>query len=134
MKRCRVCHKTKHCNADWICSDCYIPPITNKYFGQAFMKSEVVSIEMMLDDLRDVDIKSELKNLLTYDDFLVTLYWKIISTTVKRNAGNKCSKCGHRKKLQAHHTDYSILGEEWKHIGTKLICLCEKCHRTIHGT
>lgn len=97
------------------------------------MNSEVVSIEAMLEDLADVDIQKELKSLLTYNDFLRTLYWKIISMTVKAKAGNKCSKCGNTKRLCSHHTDYSIQGEEWKHIGTKLICLCFDCHNATHG-
>ena len=38
---------------------------------------------------------------------------------------NKCSLCGSKKKIEAHHPDYlNSLAVEW---------LCQACHRKLHA-
>jgi hypothetical protein len=68
---------------------------------------------------------------MNYKDFLKTIYWKIISYTVKQRAGNRCVLCQSTNKLQAHHSTYDIRGYEYQNMD-KIVCLCDKCHHHHH--
>ena len=70
---------------------------------------------------------------LKYFYFLRTSYWLIISDEVKRRAGWKCS-CGCRENLQVHHTEEGDGHHGEEHLLRGLVCLCKKCHESLHGT
>lgn len=75
----------------------------------------------------------EVKNILiklSYDDFLRTGYWKIISNRIK-DKHNKCNICGSQNYLQVHHNTYDIHGMEVYHMD-ELRVLCSSCHSQIH--
>ncbi len=93
--------------------------------------------EKMVSVIKTLDwkeVKSYIINL-RYFYFLRSSYWLIISDEVKRRANWICS-CGCRENLQVHHTDEGNLhhGEEHLVLEKGLVCLCRKCHQTIHGT
>lgn len=70
---------------------------------------------------------------LSYEMFLMTPYWKIISDTVKQRSNNTCKMCGSNKNLQAHHKTYDHHGFEFKYLHEDLICVCEDCHKKLHN-
>jgi hypothetical protein len=87
---------------------------------------------MLISYLNEAKIAQHLRSL-SYSDFLLTTYWKMISEEVKHRANYKCECCHGSKNLQTHHHDYSIHGEEHtpKNM-TTLHCLCGDCHSGIH--
>ncbi len=76
---------------------------------------------------------------LTYEEFLHTMYWEIISHYVKIKRGFVCNRCGEKyvimSKLNVHHNTYIHHGEEHKLevIDEDLELLCYKCHIKHHG-
>lgn len=61
--------------------------------------------------------------------------WKIIATSVKAKANNKCERCGHENDfdsghvLTVHHLDGNKANcEDWN-----LAALCQRCHLCIQG-
>ena len=80
------------------------------------------------------DVPTEAKQYIRsmkYADFLLTPYWKEISSRVKMRRNNRCQLCGSTKGLEVHHSDYSIHGDEINNID-KLTVLCHKCHAKFH--
>ena len=75
---------------------------------------------------------------LTYDEFLSTEYWEIISYYIKITRNFTCEKCGKKynimSKLNVHHKTYSHHGEEHKPevIENDLELLCENCPDNFH--
>ena len=75
---------------------------------------------------------------LTYDEFLSTEYWEIISYYIKITRNFTCEKCGKKynimSKLNVHHKTYAHHGEEHKPevIENDLELLCENCHDNFH--
>lgn len=75
---------------------------------------------------------------LTYDEFLSTEYWEIISYYVKITRDFTCESCGKKfnimSKLNVHHETYARHGEEHKPevIEEDLKLLCEECHHEYH--
>jgi hypothetical protein len=69
---------------------------------------------------------------MTYQQFLETDYWKLVSKQVKRYAGNKCKNCGSCANLHTHHLKYPKRFTEHKRLGY-LQCLCSHCHAVEHG-
>lgn len=75
---------------------------------------------------------------LTYDEFLSTEYWEIISYYVKITRNFTCESCGKRilimSKLNVHHKTYDHHGEEHRPeiIENDLSLLCEDCHKEYH--
>lgn len=65
-----------------------------------------------------------------YQEYLKTPEWRERSRDCKARAGWRCSRCGSRKDLQAHHLTYARLGQERP---GDLECLCDTCHRGEHG-
>lgn len=98
------------------------------------------SYEKMMTYIKGLDwaqIKPQIIKL-KYFYFLRTSYWMIISDEVKRRSNWRCS-CGCRENLQVHHTKEGDEHHGEEHLllveGVKgLICLCQKCHESIHGT
>jgi len=70
---------------------------------------------------------------MNYYSFLHSIYWKIISEYVRQEKGYICEICGKKRKyMQVHHRTYKHHGYEHLYWNTDLLCLCEKCHKTIH--
>lgn len=75
---------------------------------------------------------------LTYDEFLQTEYWEIISYYIKITRNFTCQCCGKKfnimSKLNVHHKTYEHHGEEHKPevIQSDLELLCEDCHLDFH--
>ena len=65
-----------------------------------------------------------------YPNFLRTPYWRAVSEAVKESRGC-CQLCGSITKLEVHHSDYSIHGDEINHTDS-LTVLCHKCHSKFH--
>lgn len=68
---------------------------------------------------------------LLYSDYQRTQYWYHVSQRTKWAANFKCSKCGRKEDLQAHHLTYEHRGLEAKY-PEDLICLCKRCHMEEH--
>jgi len=66
-----------------------------------------------------------------YPLFLKSKYWKYVHNLVVTRDGNKCTKCGATKRLQAHHLSYKHHFAEHKHL-EDLITLCKSCHELEH--
>ena len=75
---------------------------------------------------------------LTYDEFLLTEYWEIISIWKKVHSDFTCQFCGKKfnmmSKLNIHHHTYENHGREHLPyvIENVLVCWCEDCHKTWH--
>lgn len=69
---------------------------------------------------------------LSYDQFLLTPYWKRVSAKVRRRAGNRCELCPATRGLHVHHKTYEHHGLEDEHLDD-LICLCGNCHALVHS-
>lgn len=72
---------------------------------------------------------------LTYDEYLTTVHWKIIASEVKEIADNKCQICeSEEKPHHAHHISYEIKGIEFLPISNlkKMLCVCGSCHKKLH--
>lgn len=65
-----------------------------------------------------------------YSDFLTTPYWREIAKRVKTQR-KRCQLCGSKKRLEVHHSDYSVHGEEIRNLD-KLTILCHECHSKFH--
>lgn len=68
------------------------------------------------------------------EDFIKTIYWKIVADYVKLFKGNICQldKSHDNKYLEIHHNNYDILGWEIESL-SDLMCLCAYCHGLHHG-
>lgn len=94
------------------------------------------SYEKLLDAIKEIDDWETVKQYiikLKYFYYLRTSLWRIISEKIKRQASWKCS-CGCRENLQVHHTEEGDIHHGEEHLLKGLVCLCKKCHSTIHGT
>ena len=70
-------------------------------------------------------------NLLPYDDFLRSSFWRIVREYVLARARHRCELCSSKKNLNVHHKTYKHHGLE--HIHTEdLIALCKRCHAKFH--
>lgn len=74
-------------------------------------------------------IKEYIRNM-NYQDFLYSVYWVIVRNEVKKR-DKQCMICGNKHSLIAHHTTYSIRGEEHNNLD-KIITMCSKCHKKHH--
>lgn len=107
---------------------------TNEFLEKYFQwdgESGAGSLSKMLAEiaLLNWDVVQIQISKMSYFDFLKSLYWRIISDEVKRQADYKCS-CGCRSELQVHHTKEAVHGSE--HMLKGLVCLCRKCHASTH--
>jgi len=69
---------------------------------------------------------------MSYNDYLLTDYWKAVAQAVKARAGYRCQICNSGLDLQAHHRTYEHRGKELDHLDD-LTCLCRRCHGVFHG-
>jgi len=69
--------------------------------------------------------------LMNYQDFLKTPYWKAIAAQTKYKAGFCCQLCNGKEGLATHHRTYENHGAEHAHL-EDLIVLCENCHSKFH--
>ena len=67
-----------------------------------------------------------------YKTFLKSKYWKYVHGLVITRDGNKCTKCGNVKRLQAHHLTYEHHYKEHLYL-SDLITLCKTCHEKHHN-
>ena len=69
--------------------------------------------------------------------------WRIRALTNKYKKelikifGNKCYKCGSKKYIELHHSNYPILNnlpkkKQIEELIKIIVPLCEKCHRKLH--
>jgi hypothetical protein len=82
-------------------------------------------------DLMDIELENYISKL-SYQIFLRTNYWQIISSYKKLLSGNKCQLCGSKERLQTHHNDYKNRGSEYKNLND-LVVICNKCHSKFHN-
>ena len=82
----------------------------------------------------DYKIVSKYINSLSYQDFLNTPYWHVISEYKKFKSNYKCAICGGNIKLATHHSSYKRHGKEHEYvvIDEDLIVLCQDCHDKFH--
>lgn len=66
-----------------------------------------------------------------YNHFLKSSYWKNISKLIIKRDHHKCTKCGGKEYLQAHHLTYEHHFNEHNHL-KDLVTLCKYCHSEIH--
>jgi len=66
-----------------------------------------------------------------YNTFLKSSYWRYVRKLVVERDGKKCTKCGDKKSLQAHHLTYANHYNEHKHL-EDLVTLCSNCHKEEH--
>lgn len=93
---------------------------------------EVIANASMIDETE----LSDYINSMDYKDFLKTKYWKAVAAYKRYRAKYKCELCGSKNDtLHIHHKNYDAHGREHtlSVISENLMCLCEKCHKKIHG-
>ena len=103
------------------------------YFGKCKQGEEYKLFSMLVSDFPN-DKKKEIKEYIQsipYTVFLNSIYWRIVSSTIKHRQ-KKCSLCGKRIGLQVHHKNYKHHGFELQNMDD-LIVLCRDCHKKIHN-
>jgi 5-methylcytosine-specific restriction endonuclease McrA len=65
-----------------------------------------------------------------YLKYLRTAQWEERRQRALKRAGQKCSLCSRKTRLEVHHRTYERIGEERP---TDLIVLCSGCHSAHHG-
>ena len=68
---------------------------------------------------------------MSYQTFLKTKYWKIVSNQCKRHYGWRCALCYQADDLHTHHRTYRKHFSEHRNL-CNLIALCPSCHRKFH--
>jgi hypothetical protein len=96
-----------------------------------------ISLLVLLDlfsveDFRDFEISIRRLAATAYSSYLKTFYWVAIRDYIVYQRRNMCQKCCSNRRLEVHHTTYSIIGIEYKEMH-KLQLLCEKCHHEVHN-
>lgn len=60
--------------------------------------------------------------------------WQRRRLEIMQSRGWACENCGDAEtELHVHHTDYRSGHKPWEYPDDLLKCLCERCHRFIHG-
>ena len=65
-----------------------------------------------------------------YLAYIESPIWKELRETVLERDNCRCTKCGHKNQLQAHHVTYERLFNEEIN---DLVTLCKHCHEEAHG-
>jgi 5-methylcytosine-specific restriction endonuclease McrA len=97
------------------------------------------AFELMVEEAEAInwDFVADQIQRLSYDLFMETLYWKVISHKVKRRDSRRCPRCGRsgskleRMGRETHHKTYTHHGSEHLHLDD-LEALCLVCHRLEH--
>ncbi len=66
----------------------------------------------------------------SYQEYLMSQYWKDKRDFILEHFGNKCIECGTEKGLNVHHKNYDSVGNENTEDVT---VLCFKCHKEEHN-
>lgn len=91
-----------------------------------------VLIESWFRSSKDFHTQAAELNLLTYQDFLHSPYWRVVREYALERARYRCELCGSKRRLNVHHKTYEHHGLE--HLHTEdLIVLCKRCHARFHG-
>jgi HNH endonuclease len=69
--------------------------------------------------------------MMSYEDYICSVEWRMKATDAKRRAGWMCALCEETAELEVHHRTYRRLGREHP---DDLVVLCGRCHRRHHGT
>jgi len=67
-----------------------------------------------------------------YQKALKSIKWITKRNIIKERDGHKCVKCGHKDKLEVHHTYYLSGKMPWEVPDDCLITLCHICHEKEH--
>lgn len=65
-----------------------------------------------------------------YKKYLESDKWKRKKARLRAERGNKCEKCGLRRRLETHHLTYDRVFKEKL---SDLQILCRRCHREVHS-
>lgn len=68
---------------------------------------------------------------LSYRDFLLSKYWKLVRSKILARDKNACVICQSTVNLHVHHDTYKHHFNELNNLGD-LITLCAVCHREHH--
>jgi hypothetical protein len=109
-----------------------------KYDADAAREARIALVE------RQRRIESTSPHLLTYDEFLDSLYWVCLSDWMKYQVNYHCQSCGIRPRskrgalsfghgLNVHHKTYAHRGFEYPDHLDDLEVLCRGCHSRKHG-
>lgn len=80
----------------------------------------------------DKQLICEKIKIMSYKNFLLTQYWKIIREMVIRKFNGLCAICANATRLEVHHRRYThIHGFELYYWETELLPLCRECHQAI---
>lgn len=91
---------------------------------------KINSIKNCLFFVNKEEVKQFIKEI-GYYEYLKTPFWKAIAEQ-KKKKNNKCQLCGSSHKLNVHHNNYDILGDEVNNLND-LTVLCEDCHYRFHN-
>lgn len=110
--------------------------LIEKYLNPNYYITENIDLEYELEELKiiqqyiDVDELKRYINKIGYKTYLQTPWWKI-TAKYKKSKIKKCQLCGSTKNLNVHHSNYSILGNEFNNLD-ELTVLCQSCHYKFH--
>ena len=98
---------------------------------------KIVDIKKEIEVMKSYKLKGDLvpyliRKEMSYDQFLSSPYWKVISAYKKLQAGYRCQLCNSSERLAVHHRTYENHGYEIEHLDD-LVVLCERCHSKFHG-
>jgi HNH endonuclease len=66
----------------------------------------------------------------TYEEYLLSPWWRARKALIVRYRGERCERCGCRYLLELHHRSYERLGRERPE---DVELLCWICHQREHG-
>lgn len=66
-----------------------------------------------------------------YLKFLDTGFWLMLLDRCLERDGHKCTRCGSKERLQAHHVQYPA--DWYDTVLEHLVTLCRECHEKEHG-
>lgn len=113
----------------------------NKYIVSEFNRNDITEesyhelscgfLSIFTDESVNKDLVAKKILSLSYEDFLKTYYWNIITRYLKKQANEKCRVCDGGGILHVHHRTYDTHGYEADNL-IDLIVLCEDCHAKFH--
>lgn len=68
-----------------------------------------------------------------YKEQLLDKRWRLFREFAITARGGKCENCGSKKHLVIHHPQYVNSYNAWDYSVRDVVCLCEQCHKNIHG-
>lgn len=71
-----------------------------------------------------------MKNREEYLKFLDTGFWLMLRDRCLERDGHKCTRCGSKECLQAHHVQYPA--DWYDTVLEHLVTLCRECHEKEH--